>query len=158
MINTHTLVAGDSLAAIAKRYYGQEEFFKLIAAASGIRDFNAIEVGMVLIIPDVNRKHTVAVGESLADLAAQFYGPRNSHLFSLIVAANGIGHPDEIRVGQVLIIPGISYRIASGDTLHRLAERFYGDATLFPLIADANGISDPGRIRIGQELLIPPKD
>ncbi|MFI2281217.1 LysM peptidoglycan-binding domain-containing protein [Nocardia beijingensis] len=158
MISTHTVVAKDSLAAIAKRYYGQEAFFELIAAASGVRDFNAIDIGMVLIIPDVNRKHTVAAGESLVHLAGHFYGSQNSHLFSLIVAANGIGDPDQLRVGQVLIIPGISYQVASGDTLPGLAERFYGNAALFPLIADANRISDPNRIRIGEELIIPPKN
>jgi nucleoid-associated protein YgaU len=157
MINTHTVVAGDTLSAIAKRFYGQAALFKLIAVASGVPDPDSIRIGMVLIIPEVNRKHTVVDGETLSGLAGHFYRPQNSHLFPLIAAANGIGDPDEIHAGQVLIIPGIAYAVVSGDTLSKLAKRFYGDATLFPLIADANEIANPDVIRVGQELIIPPK-
>jgi nucleoid-associated protein YgaU len=66
-----------------------------------------------------------------------------------------IDDPDQIHPGQVLIIPAISYKVVSGDTLAELAKRFYGDATLFPLIADANEILDPDVIHVGRELIIP---
>ncbi|AQA21068.1 phage Tail Protein X family protein [Rhodococcus sp. MTM3W5.2] len=155
MIKTHTVVAGDTLSAIAKRFYGQAALFDLIAAASGVRDPDLIQIGMVLIIPEVSRKHTVVDGETLSGLAGHFYHPQNSHLFPLIAAANGISDPDEIQTGQVLIIPGIVYKVVSGDTLSKLAKRFYGDETLFPLIADANEIANPDVIRVGQELIIP---
>ncbi|MFG3618873.1 LysM peptidoglycan-binding domain-containing protein [Nocardia sp. NPDC047654] len=158
MINTHTVVAGDTLSAIAKRFYGQAALFELIAVASGVPDPDSIRVGTVLIIPEVNRKHTVVRGETLSGLAGHFYRPQNSHLFPLITAANGIDDPDQIHPGQVLIIPGISYKVVSGDTLSKLAKRFYGDATLFPLIADANEILDPDVIHVGRELIIPPKN
>jgi nucleoid-associated protein YgaU len=158
MINTHTVVAGDTLSAIAKKFYGQAALFELIAVASGVPDPDSIRVGTVLIIPEANRKHTVARGETLSGLAGHFYRPQNSHLFPLIAAANGIDDPDQIHPGQVLIIPGISYKVVSGDTLSELAKRFYGDATLFPLIADANEILDPDVIHVGRELIIPPKN
>ncbi|MDE1671910.1 LysM peptidoglycan-binding domain-containing protein [Nocardia gipuzkoensis] len=157
MINTYTVVAGDTLSAIAKRFYGQSALFELIAVASGVPDPGSIRIGTVLIIPEVSRKHTVVRGETLSGLAGHFYRPQNSHLFPLIAAANGISDPDEIHVGQVLIIPGIAYRVVSGDTLSKLAKRFYGDPALFPLIADANEIANPDVIRVGQELIIPPK-
>ncbi|MCD2140348.1 LysM peptidoglycan-binding domain-containing protein [Rhodococcus pyridinivorans] len=47
------------------------------------------------------------------------------------------------------------YEVVAGDTLSKLAQRFYGDATLFPVIAVPNGITDPDEITVGQELLIP---
>ncbi|OWY80147.1 LysM peptidoglycan-binding domain-containing protein [Rhodococcus sp. BUPNP1] len=47
------------------------------------------------------------------------------------------------------------YDVVAGDTLSKLAQRFYGDATLFPVIAVPNGITDPNEITVGQELLIP---
>jgi LysM repeat protein len=48
-----------------------------------------------------------------------------------------------------------SYRVAKGDTLGRIARRFYGEAARFPLIVSANHISDPDRLAVGQELVIP---
>ncbi|MCD5421799.1 LysM peptidoglycan-binding domain-containing protein [Rhodococcus pyridinivorans] len=47
------------------------------------------------------------------------------------------------------------YEVVAGDTLSKLAQRFYGDATLFLVIAVPNGITDPDEITVGQELLIP---
>ncbi|MEU5843591.1 LysM peptidoglycan-binding domain-containing protein [Rhodococcus sp. NPDC047139] len=47
------------------------------------------------------------------------------------------------------------YEVVAGDSLSKLAQRFYGDATLFPVIAVPNGIVDPDEITVGQELLIP---
>ncbi|BDT92507.1 hypothetical protein IFM12275_24830 [Nocardia sputorum] len=157
MLNTHTVAAGETLSAIAKRFYGQASLFELIAVASGIPDPDSIRIGTVLILPDVSRKHTVVRGETLSGLAGHFYRPQNSHLFPLIAAANGIDDPDVIHVGQVLIIPGITYKVVSGDTLSKIAKRFYGNAALFPLIAEANEIPNPDVIRVGQELIIPPK-
>jgi LysM repeat protein len=48
-----------------------------------------------------------------------------------------------------------TYGVVTGDTLPKLAERFYGDSTLFPLIAAANGIVNPALITAGQLLAIP---
>jgi peptidoglycan L-alanyl-D-glutamate endopeptidase CwlK len=48
-----------------------------------------------------------------------------------------------------------SYRVAKGDTLGKIARRFYGDAARFPLIVAANHIPDPDRLAVGQELVIP---
>ena len=49
-----------------------------------------------------------------------------------------------------------SYTVQRGDTLGRIAQRFYGNARQYPLIQRANNISDPGRIWVGQVLVIPP--
>jgi LysM repeat protein len=48
-----------------------------------------------------------------------------------------------------------TYGVVTGDTLPKLAERFYGDSTRFPLIAAANGIVNPALITAGQLLAIP---
>ncbi|WP_054813938.1 LysM peptidoglycan-binding domain-containing protein [Nocardia arizonensis] len=157
MISTHTVVEGETLSAIAQKFYGQAGFFKLVAVASGISDPDRIRPGQVLLLPEVGNKHTVAAGETLSGLAASYYHPRNSNLYPLIAAANHIDDPDKIDVGQVLIIPGISYTVVAGDTLSALAERFYGDATLFPRLAEANDISNPDVIDVGQVLIVPPK-
>jgi 5'-nucleotidase len=48
------------------------------------------------------------------------------------------------------------YTVRSGDTLSRIAAKFYGKATLFDKIADANHIRNPNLIKVGQVLTIPP--
>lgn len=47
------------------------------------------------------------------------------------------------------------YAVKSGDTLSKIAARFYGSASLFPLIATANKIKNPNLIKPGQVLTIP---
>jgi LysM repeat protein len=48
-----------------------------------------------------------------------------------------------------------SYTIQRGDTLGRIAAKFYGDARKYPIIQRANNISNPSRIWVGQVLVIP---
>lgn len=52
-----------------------------------------------------------------------------------------------------------SYVVKKGDTLSKIAERFYGDPDGWRHIADANGIRDPRNLKVGRKLRIPrPKD
>ncbi len=149
MVRTHTVVAGETLSALALRFYGDAELYRLIATASGIADPDVIDVGQRLIIPDISR-YTVVAGDTLSGLAQRFYG--DAQLDWLIAGASGVADPNVIDVGQRLIIPDISrYTVVAGDTLSELALRFYGDASLYPLIATVNGIDV---IAVGQVLVI----
>lgn len=47
------------------------------------------------------------------------------------------------------------YKVQKGDTLGKIARRFYGDAGRFPLIVAANAITNPDRLAVGQALNIP---
>lgn len=49
-----------------------------------------------------------------------------------------------------------TYTVQHGDTLAKIALKFYGDAHKYPLIQRANNIADSGRIWVGQVLIIPP--
>ena len=100
------------------------------------------------------RTHIVATGETLSSLALRFYG--DASLYRLIATASGVVDPDVIDVGQPLIIPDYTrYAVVAEDTLSRLAQRFYGDASLYRLIASASGISNPNVLHVGQQLIIP---
>ncbi|MFI9503315.1 LysM peptidoglycan-binding domain-containing protein [Nocardia sp. NPDC052566] len=101
------------------------------------------------------KTHIVVAGDTLSGLAQRFYG--NGALFPVLAAANGIVDPNRITVGQVLVIPDITrtHTVVAGDTLFKLAQRFYGDGDLFPIVAAANGIADPNRISVGQVLVVP---
>ncbi len=48
-----------------------------------------------------------------------------------------------------------TYTVQRGDTLGRIAARFYGNARKYPIIQRANNIANPSRIWVGQVLVIP---
>ena len=49
------------------------------------------------------------------------------------------------------------HEVKSGETLSKIAQRYYGDASLYPKIFEANKdvLKDPNLIRVGQKLRIP---
>lgn len=47
------------------------------------------------------------------------------------------------------------YTVQKGDSLARIARRFYGNASYVSKICDLNGIEDPDRIAPGQNILLP---
>ncbi|HEY5843923.1 MAG TPA: LysM peptidoglycan-binding domain-containing protein, partial [Mycobacterium sp.] len=161
-MQSHTVVAGDTLWALAQRFYGSGNLYPVIAAANAIPNPDHIEVGQVLSIPDTpltdvsgTRSYIVVAGDTLSAIAQKFYG--NARLFAVIAAFNKIPDPDHINVGRVLIIPAVStvYVVAPGDTLFAIAQRFYGDGLKFGVIATFNGIGNPNLIFPGQVLAIP---
>ncbi|CRZ14298.1 alpha/beta hydrolase-fold protein [Mycolicibacterium neworleansense] len=152
MIRIHTVVAGETLSALALRFYGDADLYRLIAAASAIPDPDVVKVGQKLVFPDYAR-YTVVAGDSLSAVASRFYG--HAELARLIAAASGIAEGAAIDPGQRLIVPELKrYTVAPGDTLSALASRFYGDASFYPPIAGVNGIPDPGHVNPGQALII----
>lgn len=50
-----------------------------------------------------------------------------------------------------------TYTVKSGDTMGKIAKKFYGDAAMYKLLAAYNGITDPNVIILGQRLDIPSK-
>lgn len=50
------------------------------------------------------------------------------------------------------------HRVQSGETLDRIAARYYGDSTQWRTLADANGIPDPLALRPGSLISVPRVD
>ena len=105
--------------------------------------------------------HVVQPGESLGHIAAE-YGVDPVALAD----ANNITNGNLIRVGQQLVIPGVTERdaleargerhiVQSGESVSMIAAQ-YG-VTVEAILA-ANSLDDPNTIVVGQELLIPPAD
>lgn len=152
MIRTHTVAAGETLSALALRFYGDADLYRLVATAAGIANPNVVNVGQRLIFPDFTR-YTAVAGDTLSGLATRFYGDAN--LSWLIARSSGIPDTAALGVGQRLIVPEITrHTVVAGDTLSALATRFYGDAALHPLIATVNGIANPAVIDVGRVLVI----
>jgi LysM repeat protein len=97
MVRTHTVVAGETLSALALRFYGDAELYRLIATASGVADPDVIDVGQRLIFPDFTR-YTVVAGDTLSALALRFYG--DASFYPPIATVNSIADPSVIDVGQ----------------------------------------------------------
>lgn len=152
MVRTHTVGAGETLQALALRFYDDAALSPLITTANGITEPGVLEVGQRLIIPDYTR-HEVIAGDTLSQLALRFYG--DAALSPLIATASGITESDVVGTGQQLIIPDLKrYETVAGDTLSQLATRFYGDAAFAAQIATVNGLPDPDVVDAGCGLVL----
>lgn len=75
-----------------------------------------------------------------------------------IASANALSHPELLRVGRTLKIPGSErssskqHVVAPGDTVGGIAHEYGISAKA---LLDANRLEDPDRLRIGQTLVIP---
>jgi len=60
-------------------------------------------------------------------------------------------------IADINVQSGLIYKVVSGDTLSKIAKRFYGNANDYHQIFNANRdqLSDPDKIRVGQELKLP---
>jgi spore germination protein len=96
--------------------------------------------------------YVVQPGDSLFTIARKY-----NITVDAIQNLNRLPNPDQLVVGQTLLIPGppaeaLRYTIVSGDTLYLMAQSFN---TTVMAIAQANNIPDPGRIQAGTVLVIP---
>ena len=52
-------------------------------------------------------------------------------------------------------VPYIVHKVESGDSLSKIAQRYYGDSRKFHIIAEYNKLTDVTQLRLGQELKVP---
>jgi nucleoid-associated protein YgaU len=146
MTTKYSVEPGDTLWAIAERFYGDGRRHRVIAVANGLADPDHIVVGQELEVPFVTFRHRVRPADTKQALAQRFYGDvAMSEVFEI---ASGAAQRDLI-VGEWLLVPGLDdpghHTVADGETLPQLAQTWYGEAGLWPIIAVANqlGGSDP---------------
>lgn len=95
--------------------------------------------------------HVVQPNQSLYGIA-QAYGSSVSD----IIEANELPNPNNLVIGQTLVIPiiGQFYWIQSGDSLYSISRKF---GLSFQELASVNGISVNQPLQIGFRLYIPPR-
>jgi nucleoid-associated protein YgaU len=99
-------------------------------------------------------EYQVVGGDTLSSLAERFYG--ESSLFPVISAVNDLAGPDQIDVGQQLMIPYVTFRhqVTATDTKNGLAQQFYNDVGMVEIIEVANHAGQRD-LNVGEWLLIP---
>lgn len=95
--------------------------------------------------------YTVKNGDTIYKIASTYGVTIND-----IVVANGLNNPDQITIGQNLIIPvsrANNYTVKAGDTMYKIAMRF--NIPLNSLIQANPQITNPNLIQIGDVISIP---
>ena len=124
--------------------------------------------------PEMYTTYVVKPGDNFEKIAEAWFGDRAKS--SLIAEANPYAESSRLSVGQKLNLPpkdiefateipgpdpstGVRvYRIRSGDTLGKIAQRVYGKASNWPRIYEANKEAigeNPANLRVGMEIVIP---
>ncbi len=150
----YTVVAGDSLWALARRFNTTVDAIKRLNNLTS----DTIFVGQKLLIPRTNGNeptpdyiiYTVVAGDSLWALARRF-----NTTVDAIKSLNNLTS-NNLSIGQQLKIPtgnqpNITYIVVAGDTLWALARRFN---TTVDAIKRLNNLTSDN-LSIGQQLLIP---
>ena len=132
----YTVKSGDSLGAIAKKFYGRASKWRVIAEANGITNPASLKVGSVLTIPDLpDEKRPSASTEAKATDAAP-----------------------AAKEGAPRTAAGDTYTVAPGDSLWKIAKKVYGKGSLWKVIYEANRklLPKPGALKVGMKLIVPP--
>ena len=147
----HVVRAGDTLASIARDYYGEPRRALVLRTENGLPDDVRMVPGMRLAVPYV-QPHRVAQGETWQRIAEQYYG--DAARASVLMHANDAVPADPLVEGAQVRVPyPLRHVVHADETLASLASRFYGDRRRATLIRDFNG--GHAKLERGQLLLIP---
>jgi LysM repeat protein len=134
----YTVQPGDSLAKIA-RMFGTN--YLVLAAENDLEPPYIINVGQVLIIPDIGEGESVPAAKVVPQEPVE----------SPPVEASTQENPAPAPTQEETAAPG-TYRVQAGDSLSSIATRF---GTNYLVLADLNDLDDPYIVNLGQLLVVP---
>ena len=117
--------------------------------------------------------HVVKPGESLSMIAKKYYGDYKK--FDTIAKFNHIEDATKVKPGQRIMIPDVGgaavkhespqevdssssfveHKLRQGESISKLAQKYYGDYKQFHIIARFNGMDDATRVKVGQVVKVP---
>jgi LysM repeat protein len=152
-VTKHSVRPGESLAVIAKNFYGDPALFEIVALYNGIRDPSKLGVGSRISLP-YSDAVVIKRGQSLSLISSKYLS--DPLLYPVLAEINGLSDPTNVPAGTMIRIPVmISYRLQKGESISTVADRFYGDPRSYSVIALSSGISDAGRVKSGTRLKVP---
>lgn len=149
----HALRPGETVADVAKAYYGDRDKAILLMKFNRIPDPKKIRPGTRIAIPKIIR-YSVKKGDTLATIARRFLGDHRR--YRVLASINRLDSSQSLSIGSTIKIPiEIPHIVKKGESLAIIANRYYGDPNTFSLIASYNFITDPQEIKPGTKILIP---
>ena len=131
----HTIQSGESISMLAQKYYGDLGKFQIIAEYNQLEDASKVRVGQEIKVPVVEGIPFFAEPEET------------------ITPAEEISKPSVAEV--VPVKKFIIHTVQSGESLSKLALRYYGDYKKFPVIAQYNHLDENVGLKVGQKIKIP---
>ncbi|HTV47795.1 MAG TPA: LysM peptidoglycan-binding domain-containing protein [Phycisphaerae bacterium] len=128
----YTIVKGDTLSGISERVYGSTKYVKDIERANPGLDPRRMSVGKKIHLPEI-------AGVTPVGTAGELPGGTGEQPATTMTASQ-------------------TYVVQSGDSLVKIAIKFYHHASLWTLIYHANRAKigdDPNNIQAGEQLIIP---
>jgi LysM repeat protein len=146
----YVVAKGDSLASIAKRFYGPEEgnrrvnIDKIYLANKGIlKSKDNILVGQKLVIPSLSKDIAGSGNKSVL----------NSNVFTKVESIGRKG----LFGSQTSASRGRSYTVKKGENLWAIAEKELGNGSRYKEITRLNKIKDADTVEAGTKLTLPVK-
>jgi LysM repeat protein len=153
----HVVQPGDTLAALAERYYGRVQHERLLVAANRLDLQGGIRLvpGMRLEVPTASH-YTVKKGDTWAALSQRFLG--ESQRSDVLSMSNGSSPWMTPEPGARIIVPyDLTLVVATDETVVSIAQKYLGDRNKAWMLTRYNDLKK-GNLERGVVLLIPLTD
>jgi nucleoid-associated protein YgaU len=139
-MHTHKVQQGETFTTIAKSAYGNGNLFNVIVRANPKIDPSRLKIGTEINLPDISEvKGPAKVAENDAE--------------KVTPAGTAV-----LRVDMVKIDPKTEYRVAAGDSLHKISMKVFGNISMVDKLYEMNKTvigSDPAKLKLGTVLKLP---
>ncbi len=147
----HRVLATETLEGIARRYYGSSWKYIYIKQHNGLAG-GALRAGSSLVIPE-SWTYKVRSGDTLARIAKRYLN--SADRYQVLASANGMASAASLSLGQTLLMPfHLQHKVVAGDTLNKLARRYYRSGHRSERLRDYNHLKTTS-LQVGQKLVIP---